>query len=216
VASRPSRFDPAALGRRPASRFFVALTRSVPGLACAWWLLLVVRSLVPAGLAITTGLLVGRVESGGDLTLPLAGFALAFVLSQVGPPVHQVVGSQLHDVLILGRLTEGQQHGAPRRQLGGHGLDGRPGGSDRRPDRVVAQEVPLEAVADLLDARAPHERDRPDVLVGHVVHQVTHGPGRARCRLVPLVGLDGLDTFGEEADGLLVQRVDIHLSVPLR
>jgi ATP-binding cassette subfamily B protein len=93
VASRLSRFGPAALGRRPASRFFVTLTRSVPGLASAWWLLLVVRSLVPAGLAITTGLLVGRVESGGDLTIPLVWFALAFVLSQVGPPVHQVVGA---------------------------------------------------------------------------------------------------------------------------
>jgi ATP-binding cassette, subfamily B, bacterial len=88
-----SRFGPAALGRRPASRFFVTLTRSVPGLASAWWLLLVIRSLVPAGLAITTGLLVGRVESGGDLTVPLVVFAVAFVLSQVGPPVHQVVGA---------------------------------------------------------------------------------------------------------------------------
>ncbi|MDX6357829.1 MAG: ATP-binding cassette, subfamily bacterial [Nocardioidaceae bacterium] len=71
----------------------MTLTRSVPGLASAWWLLLVVRSLVPAGLAITTGLLVGRVESGGDLTVPLMVFAVAFVLSQVGPPVHQVVGA---------------------------------------------------------------------------------------------------------------------------
>jgi ABC-type multidrug transport system fused ATPase/permease subunit len=93
VAPRLSRFGPAALGRRPASRFFGTLTRSVPGLASAWWLLLVVRSLVPAALAVTTGLLVGRVESGGDLTVPLTAFALAFVLSQVGPPVHQVVGA---------------------------------------------------------------------------------------------------------------------------
>jgi ATP-binding cassette, subfamily B, bacterial len=93
VASRLSRISPGALGRRPAARFFVTLTRSVPGLASAWWLLLVVRSLVPAALAIATGLLVGRVESGGDLTVPLAVFGVAFVLSQVGPPVHQVVGA---------------------------------------------------------------------------------------------------------------------------
>ena len=53
VAPRLSRFGPAALGRRPASRFFGTLTRSVPGLASAWWLLLVVRSLVPAALAVT-------------------------------------------------------------------------------------------------------------------------------------------------------------------
>jgi ATP-binding cassette, subfamily B, bacterial len=71
----------------------VTLTRSVPGLASAWWALLAVRSLVPAALAIATGLLVGRVQSGGDLTVPLVDFAVAFVASQVGPPVHQVVGA---------------------------------------------------------------------------------------------------------------------------
>jgi ATP-binding cassette, subfamily B, bacterial len=65
----------------------------VPGLASAWWALLAVRSLVPAALAIATGLLVGRVQSGGDLTVPLVVFAVAFVASQVGPPVHQVVGA---------------------------------------------------------------------------------------------------------------------------
>ncbi len=78
---------------RPAARFFTALTRSVPGLASAWWLLLLVRSLVPAGLAIATGLLVGRLEAGADLTVPLSVFALFFVVSQVAPPVHQVVGA---------------------------------------------------------------------------------------------------------------------------
>ncbi|WP_238342962.1 ABC transporter ATP-binding protein [Nocardioides cynanchi] len=93
MAPRLSRFGPAAVARRPAARFFVTLTRSVPGLASAWWALLAVRSLVPAALAIATGLLVGRVESGGDLTAPLVGFAVAFVLSQVGPPLHQVVGA---------------------------------------------------------------------------------------------------------------------------
>ena len=71
----------------------MTLTRSVPGLASAWWALLAVRSLVPAALAIATGLLVGRVQSGGDLTVPLVIFAVAFVASQVGPPVHQVVGA---------------------------------------------------------------------------------------------------------------------------
>jgi len=81
------------LRERPATQFFLTLTRSVPGLASAWWLLLLLRALLPAGLAIATGLLVGRVESGGDLTMPLAAFAVVFVLSQVGPPVHQVVGA---------------------------------------------------------------------------------------------------------------------------
>jgi ABC-type multidrug transport system fused ATPase/permease subunit len=80
---------------RPASRFFVTITRAVPGFAAAWWLLLLVRALVPPGLAIATGVLVGRVESGGSLTAPLVAFGVVFVLSQVGPPVHQVVGTLL-------------------------------------------------------------------------------------------------------------------------
>ena len=83
------------LSRRPAAQFFSTLTRSVPGLASAWWLLLVARSLVPAGLAIATGLLVGRLESGADLTVPLTVFGVVFVVSQVAPPVHQVIGALL-------------------------------------------------------------------------------------------------------------------------
>jgi ABC-type multidrug transport system fused ATPase/permease subunit len=83
------------LRARPAAQFFAVLTRSVPGLATAWWLLLLVRALVPAGLAVATGLLVGRVESGSDLTTPLVAFGAVFVLSQVAPPVHQVIGALL-------------------------------------------------------------------------------------------------------------------------
>src|SRR5215218_1840531 len=83
------------LRARPATRFFVTITRAVPGFAAAWWLLLLVRALVPAGLAIATGLLVGRVQSEGSLTGPLTAFAVVFVLSQVAPPAHQVVGALL-------------------------------------------------------------------------------------------------------------------------
>ncbi|MGA8248610.1 MAG: hypothetical protein WB797_17010, partial [Nocardioides sp.] len=91
VSARPW----SGLAERPASQFFVVLTRSVPSLAAAWWLLLLLRSLVPAGLAVATGLLVGRVESGADLTAPLVVFGVVFVVSQVAPPVHQVVGALL-------------------------------------------------------------------------------------------------------------------------
>jgi len=81
------------LRTRPATRFLLTMTRSVPGLATAWWALLLVRALVPAGLAITTGLLVGRVQSGAGLTTPLVVFGVVFVLSQVAPPVHQIIGT---------------------------------------------------------------------------------------------------------------------------
>jgi ATP-binding cassette subfamily B protein len=94
VAASPSRIL-ADLRTRPATRFFVTITRAVPGFAVAWWGLLLVRALVPAGLAIATGVLVGRVEVRGDLTAPLVAFGIVFVLSQIGPPVHQVVGALL-------------------------------------------------------------------------------------------------------------------------
>ncbi len=80
---------------RPATRFFATITRAVPGLAGAWWLLLMIRALVPPGLAIATGALVGRVQGGGSLAGPLTAFGVVFVLSQVSPPVHQVVGALL-------------------------------------------------------------------------------------------------------------------------
>jgi ATP-binding cassette subfamily B protein len=83
------------LRERPATRFFVTMTRSVPGLAVAWWALLFVRALVPPGLAVTTGVLVGRVAGGGELTGPLILFGVVFVVSQVAPPVHQVIGQLL-------------------------------------------------------------------------------------------------------------------------
>ena len=80
---------------RPATRFFLTITRSVPGFAAAWWLILLVRALVPAALAIATGVLVGRVQDGADLTTPLVAFGVVFVVSQVAPPLHQVVGALL-------------------------------------------------------------------------------------------------------------------------
>ncbi|HEX3929940.1 MAG TPA: ABC transporter ATP-binding protein [Nocardioides sp.] len=94
MATSPARIL-GELRARPATRFFRCLTRSVPGLAAAWWLLLLVRALVPAGLAIATGLLVGRVQAGSDLTAALAVFGVVFVASQVSPSVHQVVGALL-------------------------------------------------------------------------------------------------------------------------
>ena len=94
MATTPSRML-ADLRVRPATRFFLTITRSVPGFAAAWWLILLVRALVPAALAIATGVLVGRVQDGADLTTPLVAFGVVFVVSQVAPPLHQVVGALL-------------------------------------------------------------------------------------------------------------------------
>jgi ATP-binding cassette subfamily B protein len=94
VALSPSRML-ADVRQRPATRFFLGMTRSLPGFAVAWWLLLLARALVPAALAIVTGLLVGRVQDDAALTGPLVVFGIVFVVSQVAPPLHQVVGALL-------------------------------------------------------------------------------------------------------------------------
>lgn len=75
--------------------FFTTMTRAVPGAAAVWWLVLVVRALLPALLAISTGWLVGTVRDRGPLGPPLTLFGLAFVGSQVLPPFHQTVGANL-------------------------------------------------------------------------------------------------------------------------
>jgi ATP-binding cassette subfamily B protein len=50
---------------------------------------------VPALFAIAMGGLVGAVQRRSDLTVPLALVGALFVLLQVLPPIHQVVGANL-------------------------------------------------------------------------------------------------------------------------
>ena len=68
------------LRARPEWKFLAILPRANPFLAAVWWSALVVRSLLPALLAVAMGLLVGTVEAGGDLVWPLAGVGTVFVL----------------------------------------------------------------------------------------------------------------------------------------
>src|SRR5262245_50502505 len=76
-------------------QFFVALHRAAPRLSTAWWVLLVLRGVLPAVFAIGTGAVVGAVESHGSLAGPLAFVGLTFVALQVLPPLHQAVGTNL-------------------------------------------------------------------------------------------------------------------------
>ena len=64
-------------------------------LAVAWWLLLVLRGLLPAAFAIVMGTLTGAVQAGTDLAAPLAAVAVVFVLTQVLTPLHQAVSANL-------------------------------------------------------------------------------------------------------------------------
>jgi ATP-binding cassette subfamily B protein len=71
------------------------LLRADRALAVAWWILLILRGLLPAVLAVAMGALVGAVNRRAGITNPLAIFGIAFVLAQVLPPLHKAVGSNL-------------------------------------------------------------------------------------------------------------------------
>ncbi len=85
------------------TRFFSALWRADRQLAALWWAVLVVRGVLPALLAVATGLLVAAVEVDGSLVAPLVVVSLVFVLLQVLPQWHSAIsmnaGSRLAALL---------------------------------------------------------------------------------------------------------------------
>jgi ATP-binding cassette subfamily B protein len=90
-------------------QFFAVLRRADPALAYAWWLLLILRGLLPAALAVTTGLVVGAVSRRDPLFLTLALAGTIFVALQVLAPIHQAVSANLGDrtaAWLYDRLTE--------------------------------------------------------------------------------------------------------------
>jgi ATP-binding cassette, subfamily B, bacterial len=76
-------------------KFASVLPRADRGLAIAWWMLVVLRGLLPAVFAISMGWLVGTIQQGGMLTAPLALVGTVFVLLQVLAPIHHAVGTNL-------------------------------------------------------------------------------------------------------------------------
>ena len=83
------------LRERPGWKFFAALPRAGRGLASAWWAVLFLRGVLPAGLAIAMGALVGAVQRGESLAWPLSLVGVVFVLLQVLAPIHQAISSSL-------------------------------------------------------------------------------------------------------------------------
>src|SRR5579862_1911236 len=76
-------------------KFFGVLLRADRGLAMAWWVVLILRGLLPALFAISMGVLVGAVQRGVSLAVPLAAVGAIFVLLQILGPLHQVLGTNL-------------------------------------------------------------------------------------------------------------------------
>jgi ATP-binding cassette, subfamily B, bacterial len=89
-------------------KFAAVLPRADRPLAVAWWVILVLRGVLPALFAIAMGGLVGAVQARGALAAPLGLVGAVFVLQQVLPPIHQAVGANLGDRLaawLYDRLT---------------------------------------------------------------------------------------------------------------
>lgn len=101
AAASPRRgWAPLALAR--------ATWRTSRPLAVAWWGLVLLRALLPAGLTVGLGLLVGALTDGRSLGLPLTVVGTAFALACLLSPVHTQLGAVLGDRTsgsLQGRLT---------------------------------------------------------------------------------------------------------------
>ena len=98
-----------SLRERKEWQFFGILPKADPALAIAWWILLVLRSVLPAAFAIAMGGLVGAVQGGDSLAGPIGFAGTVFVLLQVLTPIHQAVSANLGDrtaAWLYDRLTE--------------------------------------------------------------------------------------------------------------
>ncbi len=89
-------------------RFFAAIHRASPGWSIAWWLLLVVRGILPTALSVCFGWLVSSISRDVSATAPLVGVGVSFILLLVLLPVHTMVSSNLGDRVashLYDRLT---------------------------------------------------------------------------------------------------------------
>jgi ATP-binding cassette subfamily B protein len=94
---------------RAAWKLFAVLPKADPVLAAAWWIILVLRGVLPAAFAVATGALVAAVQGGQPLGGPLALVGVVFILLQVLPPMHTAAGANLGDrtaAWLYDRLTE--------------------------------------------------------------------------------------------------------------
>src|ERR1700736_5261483 len=97
------------LRQRQEWRFFGVLPKADRGMAVAWWVVLVLRGILPAGFAIAMGGLVGAVQKCHDLIGPLAAIGVVFVLRQVLNPTHTAISANLGDrtaAWLYDRLTD--------------------------------------------------------------------------------------------------------------
>jgi len=90
-------------------KFFAAVSKADRLLSAEWWIVLVLRGVLPAIFAVAMGILVAAVEHGNSLVGGLTLVGIVFVLMQVLTPIHQAVGANLGDrtaAWLYDRLTD--------------------------------------------------------------------------------------------------------------
>ena len=90
-------------------KFFGVLWKADRLLAAGWWVVLVLRGVLPVMFAVATGALVGAVQRGSSLSGPLTVVGAVFVLLQILTPIHQAMSANLGDrtaAWLYDRLTE--------------------------------------------------------------------------------------------------------------
>jgi ATP-binding cassette subfamily B protein len=89
-------------------KFFSVLPKADRRLAAVWWLVLLLRGVLPAVFAVAMGALVAAVQRGDSLLSPLTLAGVVFVLLQVLAPVQTAVSHNLGDrtaAWLYDRLT---------------------------------------------------------------------------------------------------------------
>jgi ABC-type multidrug transport system fused ATPase/permease subunit len=84
-----------SLRARDEWKFAGILPKADRTLAAAWWTVLLLRGVLPALFALAMGNLVGAVQRGEPLTLPLTLVTMVFIPLQVMAPIHTALGANL-------------------------------------------------------------------------------------------------------------------------
>jgi ABC-type multidrug transport system fused ATPase/permease subunit len=96
------------LRQRKEWKLFAVLPAADRPLALAWWTVVILRGILPALFAIASGVLVGALQHGRDITLPLTAVGVVFVLLQVLTPILTALSHNLGDrtsAFLYDRLT---------------------------------------------------------------------------------------------------------------
>jgi ATP-binding cassette, subfamily B, bacterial len=97
------------LRQRNEWKFFSVLPKADRFLATVWWVVLVLRGVLPALFGVAMGLLIASIQHGSGLAGSLTFGGIVFVLLQVLAPIHQAVGANLGDLTaawLNDRLTD--------------------------------------------------------------------------------------------------------------